>query len=124
MPLNEFLANLPIDERNLFMPCPYCDQGDYFMVALVDGIRIFYCAEFSLPFFSDNYDKFIRDDETPFDIQKIDLKLNNNSFHSDEGEIDFTKFNPFLKHLEWRRLLQNAIESGMKRETKKKVFES
>ena len=89
MPLNKFLANLLIDERNLFMPCPFCGQGDYFMVASVDGSQIFYCAEFSLPFLSENYDKFIRDDKNPLDFERIDLRLNNFSFRSKGEKIEF-----------------------------------
>jgi hypothetical protein len=114
MPLNEFLASLPFEERTFFMPCPFCRQGDHFSVASVDGIKIFYCEEFSQPFFSKIYDQFIRDEKITVDLQKIDLHLN--GFTPDGVEIAFERFNPFLEHVNWEELLQTAIESGMTRD--------
>ena len=114
MARNEFLANLPIDERNLFMPCPYCQQGDHFQVFTVQGMKIFWCSEFGQTFMSSKWDRFIRDPAITVDTFEIDRKIEPHAFEKSEWEVEKDEpFNPFLPELDWKMLVQEAIESGM-----------
>ncbi len=83
MPQSDLINNLPIPETVLFMPCPYCQQGDHFQVLTIAGIKVFYCHEFSCFYLSAKYDKFIRSPEITIDY--FDLTIVRNVFEKVEA---------------------------------------